>query len=369
MMARARRMEGRGPGARRMRQGLLLLCASSLAAFLWPLWQGRGLSGLRKPSACIAGAYHVHSERSHDSVVPPEAWARAAAAVGLDFIVLTDHNVAPLPAQMLHGVLVLFEREASTPMGHRVEWPGAAVAAHPTDRHRPWRGPLTGTTGLEIASASASARALAGRAWVGIVPALVLGAVRPAVGMAQLYGRDDRALELWDGPGAAAPTLAVGLCSADAHGWLPLEHELSVWRMVLPKLPVRRPLRIEQAQEVLAALADGSSLCVSGLLPEDADLTVAATADGHEGAVAVRAQLRGIQVPTPGGPALRPRLHLLRDGQEVCVSDAATCLVRPAGPGVYRAELTVEVPGLLRQPRRLPLLYSARLRLPEQAHR
>lgn len=343
---------------------LLIGCA-------WPVWRGRGLKALRGPSHHIAGAYHVHSDRSHDSSVTPEAWALAAAALGLDFIVLTDHNVMPQPPRLLHGVLVLFEREASVADGHRVEWHKTTIAAHPFDRVKPWRGRIESLSGVEIASASATARAVAGRLYVGLVPALLLGLLRPEAGLAQLYARDDRALQLWDEMDASATRLSAGLCSADAHGWLPLRHELSVWRTVLPHLPTKRPLQLEQAEAVLAAIAEGRSLCIAGLLPAAAHLSVIADHVNPSQDIQITARLQ-LTDDVPGygheNAHLPPmRLRLLRDGQEVCTSTGRECRVSAAMPGVYRAEVAADMPQFLRPARSSPVMYSTRLRLPAVA--
>ncbi len=303
----------------------------------------------------IAGAYHVHSGRSHDSRVSADVWAQSAARLGLDFIVLTDHNVAPQEAQVLHDVLVLFEREASTAFGHRVEWPGGSIAAHPFDRKRPWTTSLVGLQGLEIASASAAARNLAGPTLLGILPALFMGLLRPEAGLAQLYARDSGALALWDSP--AGQNLA-GLCAADAHGWLPLDDELSLWRMVLPDVPRVRPLQPEQAQHIRDALMLGASSCVSGLLPPGAMVHVQRTTGGTPSTIEAR-----IAWPARAAAPANARVRLLLDGREVCVSSTQACRAQRALPGLYRAEVDVAVPHPLWGEALLPLMYSARLQV------
>lgn len=68
------------------------------------------------------GAYHVHSTRS-DGSGEPDAIAAAAAAAGLDFVILTDHGDAtrpPDPPRVAHGVLLIDGVEISTDDGHYV---------------------------------------------------------------------------------------------------------------------------------------------------------------------------------------------------------------------------------------------------------
>jgi hypothetical protein len=67
------------------------------------------------------GAYHVHTTRSDGSGTPEEI-AAAAAAIGLDFVILTDHGDATRanPPRVVHGVLLIDAVEISTDDGHYV---------------------------------------------------------------------------------------------------------------------------------------------------------------------------------------------------------------------------------------------------------
>ncbi len=70
----------------------------------------------------IAGAVHVHSDRSDGNGTPDEI-AAAAARAGLRFVVLTDHGDAtrtPDPPAYLHGVLCVDGVEISSSNGHYV---------------------------------------------------------------------------------------------------------------------------------------------------------------------------------------------------------------------------------------------------------
>jgi len=80
----------------------------------------------------VRGAYHVHSVRSDGTGTPREI-AGAAAAAGLDFVILTDHGngvIAPDPPQYIDGVLIGAGVEISTTGGHYVAL-GLPVAPYP----------------------------------------------------------------------------------------------------------------------------------------------------------------------------------------------------------------------------------------------
>jgi len=80
------------------------------------------LSPVARQPMLWRGAYHVHSTLS-DGSGSPEEIAAAAAAAGLDFVILTDHGNAtrpPAPPRMMDGVLVIDAVEISTDDGHYV---------------------------------------------------------------------------------------------------------------------------------------------------------------------------------------------------------------------------------------------------------
>jgi len=79
------------------------------------------------PDGLVFGAYHIHTNRSDGSGSIDDV-ARAAAEVGLQFVIITDHGTAasaPEPPAYRHGVLVIDAVEVSTRDGHVV-----ALALH-----------------------------------------------------------------------------------------------------------------------------------------------------------------------------------------------------------------------------------------------
>jgi hypothetical protein len=188
----------------------------------------------------VAGAYHIHSNRS-DGAADKEAIAAAAARAGLAFIILTDHGDGtrqPDPPVYLHGVLCLDAVEISTNGGHYVAidmqpapYPlggepdavvedvkrlgGFGIVAHP-DSPRPqlawsaWDAPFDGVEWLsEDSEWRDESRARLTRA-------LFQYFLRPAPALASLLDRPVATLERWDA--LTARRRVVGLAGIDAHG-------------------------------------------------------------------------------------------------------------------------------------------------------
>ncbi|HET6346049.1 MAG TPA: hypothetical protein VFH51_14025, partial [Myxococcota bacterium] len=232
------------------------------------------------------GAYHLHSSDSHDSHVSAEAYAEAARAEDLDFIILTDHNNQKAQALTLQGVTVLSFAELSTGFGHVVQVganytvepaqrggagvleairaaSGVPMVAHPSDTKRPWTGPVASIGGLEVANLSASARRAARPWFLGLFPELLAWPLRDDIALAQLYDRDEAALALWDSQ--PDPTV-VGLCGVDAHGWIAPALNLRAWHIVLD---VPSGSQAPRADVVVGALRQGRFHCVAGLAGRD----------------------------------------------------------------------------------------------------
>jgi len=200
----------------------------------------------------IAGALHVHSNRSDGRRSPDEIVAIAARA-GLKFIVFTDHGDAtrqPDPPRYLAGVLCLDGVEISTTGGHYVVFDmpvspyplggeprdviedvhrlgGFGVAAHPDSpkpelRWREWTAPFDG---IEIVNPDTSWRVhLWEPRWqpkLRLVEALLAYPFRPAAAIASLIDESPDVLARWD---ALAPRRrVVGLAGVDAHAKLVLK--------------------------------------------------------------------------------------------------------------------------------------------------
>ena len=184
----------------------------------------------------IAGALHVHSNRSDGRRSPDEISAIAARA-GLKFIVFTDHGDAtrePDPPRYLAGVLCLDGVEISTTGGHYLAFDmpaspyplggeprdviedvhrlgGFGVVAHP-DSPKPelqWREWTAPFDGIEIVNPDTSWRVhLREPQWqpkLRLLEALLAYPLRPAAAIASLIDESTNVLARWDAISASAP--------------------------------------------------------------------------------------------------------------------------------------------------------------------
>jgi hypothetical protein len=329
----------------------LVIVAALVALGAWAA-VGAVLLARRAPRAPpgggeVRGAWHVHTTRSDGRGTLDEVVA-AAKAAGLQFVVVTDHNVlTPEEQGWRDGVLVVQATEASTAFGHvaalgipRALLPaerdgdplgaiaalgGEAILAHPLHPRRPFTGWGRGPwRGLEIVSNdTAWGEIVAGREWGRVATA---AAALPFDGArAVLALQDDATDELRrfdDELRAARATerrrpARVLLCSADAHGYPSYEAAFSAFSMHLPIAFTGDGAA--DARAVVAALTDGSAACVFDGVAPAGGVRLAAAREGRELELRVAA------------PELRPaRFTLLRDGAPVAERAPAAA----AGPAV-----------------------------------
>jgi hypothetical protein len=331
----------------------------------------------------LRGAYHVHTTASDGRGTLADV-VRAAREAGLEFVVVTDHNVrTPERPAWVEGVLVVPASEASTPLGHvialgvpralsreeRESDPlgairalgGEAVLAHPLHPERPFTGWARGPwRGFEVVSDDT--------AWHRVVADHDLGrALRAALvlpwdrGRAELALADDPADELarFDvelrAARAADPRrpARVLFCSVDAHGYPSYAAAFEGFSMRVPVAATGDAER--DARAVTAALTDGSASCVMDAVAPAARVRLApaaappGVAPAGLGAARPAALDLTLEAPRITGAEVR----LLRDGELVfrtrgdpvrggavrarlpCVDGA----VAACPPGDYRAEV------------------------------
>lgn len=357
---------------------LFLLVAAALA------WVGVGVDARLAradrpppPAGELRGAWHVHTTASDGRGTLDEVVA-AAREAGLQFVVITDHNVlGPAAPAWRDGVLVIPATEASTRLGHVVAvglpraldrderegdplaaiaaLGGKAVLAHPLHPRRPFRGFGGGPwQGFEVVSNdTAWGSAVARRELRRILSAALVLPWDPPRAILTLADDPADELAFFDaelrqsragirpaaatpGPGAAPRVL---LCSADAHGLPSYGAAFGAFSMHVPVTPSGDAAR--DAAEVVAALLDGRAACVhDGVAPASGVALRAVAGGGLE--LAVRS------------PALpRARVRLVRDGargeplpaatgEALLLGAGALCPGGRCAPGDYRVEVHLD---------------------------
>lgn len=319
------------------------------------------------PPGEIRGAYHVHTTRS-DGRGGLDEVVRAARAAGLQFVVVTDHNVlAPGDEGYHDGVLVVEATEASTRYGHvvalgvpraltteeREDDPlgaierlgGEAVLAHPFHPRRPFSGWGTGPwRGFELVSNDTSwYEVLAGRAWGKVARAAALlpwDGARAVLALSDDLSNERARFdaELRAAAGDPRRPAHVLLCSADAHGYPSYRAAFEAFSMHLPV--TLSGDAAADARGVTAALLDGRASCVfDGLAP--AGGVALARAPGGRAALELSVEAPDLS---------QARFTLWHDG--VPIGDAAPaaqagravltfeCGLGGCGRGAYRVEGT-----------------------------
>jgi hypothetical protein len=349
----------------------LLLAAAALAAayvaFGATVLASRAERMASAPGA-IRGAWHVHTTRS-DGLGTLDEVVRAARQAGLQFVVITDHNVlAPEGEEYRDGVLVVHGVELSTRYGHVVALGvgralsaeerhsdplgtiaalgGEAILAHPLHPRRPFTGWGAGPwRGFEVVSNDSSWHEIvAARSWGRAVAAAARLPWDRAGAVVALF--DDLATERgrFDGellaargeraPGDPRPARVL-LCSADAHGYPSYAAAFEAFSMHVPV--TLSGDAAADARSVAAALLDGSATCVFDGVAPAAGVRFARAGDALE--LSLEA------------PHLAPaRFTLLRDGAPAGVGaperGARSTVIRfacaPDGcpAGDYRVEAT-----------------------------
>ncbi|HJO37655.1 MAG: hypothetical protein QGG24_05740 [Vicinamibacterales bacterium] len=365
--------------------GLLLLGGLTLPEPARDLGAGRLTSDDPLPPV-VAGAFHVHSNRS-DGADSLEAIAAAAARTGLSFVVVTDHGDgtrAPEPPRYHANVLILDGLEVTTTDGHylsvghlQAPYPlggeardvaadierlgGFGVAAHPASPKPAlaWTDWSTAVGGIEWLNADSAWR---DESWLRLGLAVLHYPIRPAQAIAALFDRPTETLWRWDTMTQARSVVA--LAGADAHGAAAVPGVADVRLRPIP-IPsyeeVFRTFAIRvQLDEVWSgdAAADAAALleglregrvytAIDALAPpgrfhfaarSGGDVVQAGGSLGADLAVelTVRADL------PPGG-----EIHLLENGAMVQRSNRPELrYVTTAGRAVYRVEVAlVESPG------------------------
>ncbi len=353
-----------------IRKGLVAVALAAVLAWLGLGLRVRGERAPRLPPVGgeLRGAWHVHTTRSDGRGSLDEVVDEAAAA-GLQFVVVTDHNVlAPEDQGWRRGVLVVEGTEASTRLGHLVAvgvpraltpaeregdplaailaLGGRTVLAHPLHPHRPFTGWGKGSwRGMEVVSNDTSwGETVAGKAWHRVALAAAVLPFDRARAVLALHDDDvderrrfDVELRTARRAGARGPALAL-LCSADAHGYPSYRAAFEAFSMHVPVRPTGDAAADGRA--VLAALLDGGASCVFDGVAAASGVRLA-VADGG----------RGLELHLSAPDLGRARFVLVRDGlvagERTPAASAGEAVIPFAcegggscPPGDYRVEAT-----------------------------
>lgn len=311
------------------------------------------------PSRALAlGALHVHSVAS-DGRGTIEEIAAAAKAAGLSFVVMSDHNLTPVPApHRIDGVLMAYAVEISTTDGHllalgtqgtlppyprtgaeAVAWAeeeGAFLAlAHPVQKKNPWKDPESSARaqGFELYSADTLFRDALARPFSRLLPAAfgwLGGRQHGVLGLVHDQPRVREAMLSRDGR-------PVALCSHDAHGTPPYRDVFSTMATAVP-VSVLEGTADEATARLFEMIGSGDSLCVFQALGRPEGFAI----EGGNGAreVAVGTTL-SLTLPEPAQARAEVRVfgpgRLSEDGRTVIAT----------GPGLLQLEVWTPAPGRL----------------------
>lgn len=331
--------------------GIFLLAAAWLALLPFPAVEVPAEEGARLAGgaqrAWVRGFFHVHAEHSHDGFGTLAEAAQAAARLGADFLVLTEHNALhPERPLRQEGVLVVPGVEISAEAGHVIaiglrELPeergesvlraiadagGHAILAHPVNRRRPWADPSPdGFAGFETLSLDSSLREAQANAWGRLGWALA-GLVGDRKKMAALIlHRPADAFARYDELNRRRPVSL--LCGVDAHGLPPYVSSFGAMMLHLEveagRVWGRDPAA--DAEAVVDAIAAGRTFC-----------SVPAFGDARSFRFERRGETLHASVASE-----RATLRLFRDG--ALVEEGRGSLTHPAAPGAWRVEVLLDL--------------------------
>ena len=318
-----------------------------------------------------SGVVHVHTTYS-DGGGSIEEVAEAAAAAGLDFVIVTDHNTFAGKALegYIDGVLVLVGTEVSTTTGHLLgfglptptfrfsgdasdaladinDLGGVAFVAHPTSPRRDFRWEdwdLPGAWGLEMLNGDTQWRS---SNWSRAVWSTALYPLNPTYALLRLLTRPTAA-DRWDGLLADRDVPAIA--GSDSHSYIglieasgiPFPSYRSVFELARNHVVLERQPSGDAAEDgvaVVSALAQGRSyIALDALAPADGFFFIAE--DGGQqwsmgDTISPRPSLR---LRAGGALPVDARVSLLKDGHLIATENGAV-VWDDVSPGVYRIQV------------------------------
>jgi hypothetical protein len=334
----------------------------------------------------VHGAYHVHSTYSDGQGTVAQI-AAAARRDGLDFVVLTDHNVLnPSAGGVIDGVLIVSATEESTAHGHVIslgasralnddekergghglrrirDLGGVPLLAHPYNRRNPF------TDWTEVGVAAGLETLSYDDLWREAVHdplgrGLLVGALElpfnPRLAVAQLIRRPSAELLAFDA--LRQSTDLAQLCAVDAHGlpaYAPVLGTMSMYLDDLPPGPLDPRLVAER-------LESGRAYCTLDVIGSGAGFGFKAVAAGTEAFEGMKAPFaaQSLRIEPPAPPLPKGvEAHLFRDGVDLGVVPVGLG-IPAAGPGDYRVEIWAPLPGAFYDGPLVPWILSNAIRL------
>ena len=330
--------------------------------------------------APIRGSYHIHTSASHDGVSTPGQLTQAAQELGLQFLVVTDHNTPGL-ATGHSNLIVLTYPELSTPFGHVVgfglkqglsaplrkePWVlkeiqsrgGKAILAHPTRRRNPWQGSWENVGGVEIHNIADQVQNDPMRA----LEFLLTLPFHAELALAHLFKRDAKALSRWDD---FSDPQVIGVCANDSHGRFGATNEIGLWKLEL-NAPWPEDVKGRNFSAI-HSLATGSFHCSSSIIEHGGGFNFSALLINGEtrqtGQTVSQAEIESLIIQSPSLETDSASMVLLRNGEAIARSTQKTFEYRKPTPGTYRVEVHLGVPGILGGQESIPVIYSNKIRV------
>ena len=339
----------------------------SLAALFvkYPVGAGPQMGSNAAGAGEIRGAYHIHSTLSDGSRTRSQI-AQAAKRAGLQFIVMTDHNLTTLSAPTFeHGVLVISGIEYSTWQGHLVvlgasrpfqygqleldpvwraqQLGGLAILAHPVLPELPWidSEAAARAAGMELYSGDSLFREALHSPLTLFFPATGAYLTNPMHALMILDRAQPKATRKLLEISAREPKLA--LCAHDAHGFPPYELQFRAFSVHLPRTgTLKHGLSSdpnEAARAVIDGITRGDAYCAfDALAGTDGFAIEGLPAKSRRAAMGDR-----ITVRIPSSAPARSRVQLW--GGARLEADGRTVVFEQAGP--VQIEVWLAAPGKL----------------------
>ena len=330
--------------------------------------------------APVRGSYHIHTTASHDGHTTPDELVKTAQSLGLQFLVVTDHNTTAA-FESNSELTILNYPELSTPYGHVVgfglakglsralrkePWVleeiksrgGKAILAHPTRRRNPWQGSWQAVGGVEVHNI---ADQLQDEPWQALKFLLALP-FNTELALAHLFKRNDKSISRWDD---FSDPQVIGICANDSHGRMSLERELSFWALEInapwPNDPKGRKF------SAIHSIATGSFHCTSSIIEHGGGFEFFAELKNQEtrptGQSLVASEVDALIVHAPDIQSDLVSIVLYRNGESVAQGNKKTFRYPKPSTGTYRVEIHLTVPKLLVGQEAIPVIYSNKIRI------